>query len=346
MKICYVYDIAGNPITQLFDIVKFECTKNINNYDTGSFEISMEYWNKTIFHLLNRVVVSEVTPDGEITYIDWLVTGRKPQVWKMTVYLKSAERLLEKTNCDDNKNYNGTVTSIIDDVVAEYNARSWRTLTADCGVATVRAGKFTSWSKLKDILNKIAESWYEYKITNNVLVFKESIGVDYSVWSEFIPQVLFKLDIRDFDDRNIEDMTLIIDADKVVNAPFEKSAGFVTDAGSIAEYGRLESNITGSGDIATTLAKIIEEQAVEVIQSDIKVPIEEFTQFEVGDKVAVYVYLWEDQDNFEWSTKVVKKTYSDNWIEVWLSQNAVRSKNIIEKIEEYENRIAQIENEL
>lgn len=147
-------------------------------------------------------------------------------------------------------------------------------------------------------------------------------------------------------DTNVRDVSIAYDADTISNAITEKTTGFTTDAGSIAQYGRLEENITADGGISESVTKALDIKKSSTAQVDIDPLVDDFFFATVGDKLQANIDLGNNITVYSgpvYVTEISVRGEGLKDVKAKVSNGTIYTKNLLETMKEYNERIKRLE---
>lgn len=341
--VVYIYDHQWNIRTQIFDVTNFECTQNINAYDTASFQIQYNHDENTEINLkaYNEVKIVEVTDSGELVYIHWVIDSVEAWLVNTVVYVRSFEWLFEHKIIDTDKNYSAqTLDAVMTDLLANVNGRYDTGLTLDCGVADTIDLTVKKWSTLASVLKEIVGLWYQYRVLEKVVIVKEIVWSDKTAWVNFVE---LRWDINDPQDRNVSDAQIKLDWWQMINAPFHTTGGFSTDATSIWNFGRIEQVVSSDGTPAQALADALEKHKDLIKVIDVTPSVDDFFFADIWDKVKLYIDAGNDIMQFDWSVNVIQKLIDTRWVvRIQVSSTTVKALTFLETVKENQKEIQKL----
>lgn len=340
-KVVYLYDHQWNIRTQIFDVTNFECTQNLNGYDTASFQIPNTHEDNTLLNLrpLNECKITLITENGEKTYIHGVLGIPEAGLQTTTVFVRSFEWLFENKIIDVSKNYLGqTLDAIMADLLWGINARYDMGITLDCGVTDTVDLPIAQGATFASALKDIVALWYQYRVINKKLTVKSSVWSDKSTG---VGVVELRRVFDDPLDRNIWDANIKYDGTQIINAPFDKSAWFSTDADSIGSFGRLEKTVWSVQERTTTL-----EQHKDLIKIlEVEPSIDDFFFADIGDQLKLELDAGNDLMQHNWSVHVLQKIIDTrDVVRVQVSTTTTKSLSFLETVKDNAREILKLKN--
>lgn len=345
MIVLYLYDKARNPLTQIFNVNDFSCTLRLNDSDDATIifpanDKAIEY---SKFKEFNRVRITNEVRWVVKTYIEWFVDSAVINSETMEVNIRSLEALLDRKILIKHNLNNTSVSSILTTLLNEINARENTGITVHSSTSTlVTSVTVEKGTTLLQAIKKLTALWLSFKIVDNKLLMAQSIWVDRTVPPNYY---LFKRDRTDENDRNIINWSIWYDSKTITTAVTETShTWFVTDAGAIAEFWYIEENIVVDTDRSMTLASELAKKKDSTRQVTVEPKINDFFFADIGDKVAVQINWGNDIAFYEWSSIVVEKSIRNtNEPTATLSNSNIYTKNVLDRIKSFGERISRLE---
>lgn len=345
MRVTYLNDKDGNPLTQLFDVVDYDVGLRMNNRSEATVKISSnEDISISDIQYMNEVIINDES-DWVKEVIRGVIYGRSIEWDTIEIYIRSYEYLLQRKVTATTSSYNDTVHNIVNTLLTEINGREDTGITLDCGVTDVINVDAQKWQSIFSILENIASKGYEFIIKNKVLYVKEDIGIDRSVTGDDYFQ--FKIDYNDASDRNVVDAKMKGDANSIANAIFGKSTWWSTDATSISTYGRLEDIVaTADGWESSLVASEVQRRKDGVTEIDLQTQLTDFFFADVGDTLDCYIDRWNGILYYDGTVKLTEKRIKYDKmkdIRVTVSTKNFILENLLSRIQNNTKRIQRLE---
>lgn len=346
MIIVYIYDHQGNPLTQVFDVQRFECTQTLNNYDQAKFAFSSNHQDNSSSKLktYNEVKITKIKHGIEYEYIHGLIHNVEATLTETIVTIRSFEWLFEKKIIAVDKSYTDqAVDQIISELLWEINTRYDTSISLDCAITDTIDLNITKWSSFSSVLQELVKLWYQYRIMQKKLCIKENIWIDRTTWSWFYQ---LKWNSSDPLERNIAKATISTDAWQLTNAPFEKTVWFQTDSSSIESYGRVEETITADGSPTVALQDTLESKASLAKIIDIDPKVKDFFAVNVWDRLSVDINAGNDIMTYYGTVHVLQKTQDRRGVvKLLVSSSTVKVPTLLETIRNHEKSIKKLQNQ-
>lgn len=197
-----------------------------------------------------RVRVAVIENNTEQTLFDGVVRKTAGTGKGIRVILNDYLYVLKKKKLYSNKTYTGVaISTILAEILGEINARYASGITLSTSVTAIVDAKYKDFTSYFDIVQDLAKGGYEFSVSGKVLTFATRIGTDHSVDPDLVE---FRSDVAIPQEINIVDYEISRDSENFANAvtslPTDTVPVTVTDASSIAEYGRIEEAYTTDGN--------------------------------------------------------------------------------------------------
>jgi len=343
MFIAYIYDPFWNPITQVIGLNKFTATIKLNWISEATFEIASDNLEAkyATFKCPNRIRITRLEDSVE-TYIIEGISYMINSQDSIQIQVKDFNTLFQKKKILADVTLNGPLDVFLENMMVTVNARQDTWFTVDCDVTgTVTLDAFKKGSSVYDVLQKIADAWYEYTFKDRKLVVKQTIGSDRTTGPDYYE---FSYNIDELGGRSIRSDKQTYNFANLANVVYDQNWNVLEDAESIAENGRIEDWITTSA--SQTLSTYLADRKNMVKEIEIT-PIKiNFFDVELGDLVKCYIRKESDIQYFNDSVKVTEKrvTWSDlKKTEVKLSKWTVKTLDIFDTIRQLQERQRQLE---
>lgn len=350
MYIAYIYNLNGDLIAQVEDILDLRIQDKLNGVWTASFSLyhTNAYCNRTFIKKYRRVKLVINKPGEEKTMFDWVIRWTSWNLEKTTIQLETFEHLLDRRKLHLEFTYsNATLDFIINELIGHINWIEDTWITVDCWITdNIADKKYEKWKSVLEILKDLEKSWYEYLIENKVLKLKNTVWIDRSSWAEFIE---YRYDINEPEDRSINSASFTSDWKELSTWVVGKSwsdYSIIDDVTAKTEFGLIEETLVTSWDITNATNKYLQDHKDDIIEYNIGTIANDYFDANLWDLVKVYLFTWNDIMFFDWSMKVVEKEYVAGDlpdIKYKLSTTKVKTKDIIEIIAEMQNNIKWLE---
>lgn len=349
MFIAYIYDINNNVIAQIDEVLDFETTRKINDVSTASFGLfhTSPYCSRAYIKEYRRVKINMVLDNTEKTMFDGVIRWFDADLSKTTVRCESFEHYFERRLLGGDYTFTGqTIQYIIQGLLNNLNGAYNSGITLDCTITTTTTKEYKRGESFLKVLKDLAGNGYEFIVRDKVLVFRETIGIDRTAWDNFVE---YRYDANEPDDRSINTVKMTSDGKELANGVLGKAWSaytYDTDAPSITEFGLLEASFSTSWDDTATAQSYLNDHKASLSEFDIEAITQDFFEADLGDVVSVYIYVGNDVMFFDWSMKVIEKSYKAGdlaRVGYRLGVSTVRAKDIIEQIGELHGRLKSLE---
>lgn len=344
MLIIYVYDHQGNPLTQLFAVQRFECTQTLNSYDQARFVIPSNHQDNTLnkLKIYNEVKVSHLKTWKESCYIHGVIHSVEASLTETVVTIRSFEWLFEKKLISIDMTWsNQSLVTIVSWLLATINARYDTGITLSCSLSDMIDLTITKGATFASVLQEIVKLGYQYRVINKTLCIDTRIGDDRTSWEDYFQ---LKWNVQDPLERNIAEATITTDAWQLINATFEKTAGFQIDQESINTYGRIEESISADGNPTVALQETLTTKASGARVLELSPIIQDFFTVNIWDLLAVHIDAGNEIMTYTGSVQVLQKLQDTRGkVRLIVSTSTTRIPTLLETIREQEKRIKKLE---
>lgn len=350
MFIAYIYDINGDVIAQVEEILDFETTQKLNDISTASFALyhTNEYCKRSFLKEYMRIKIGLVKDNTENVIFDWVIRWFDADLAKTTIKMESFEHVCSRRLLHQDLNFTNTaISSILVQVIDHLDSVQPTWFGLDCTVTTTLSKQYKKWDTFLSVLQDLADAWFEFCFIDKTLIFKQTIGIDRtSIGDDFVE---YRFDSTEPDDRTIDTIKMVVDWKELATWVLGKSwsnFSFLSDPTAVAEYGLIETSFSNSWDQAVTTQSLLDDHKQSMSEFDVDAISQNFFEANLWDIVKVFVYVWNDIMFFDGSMKVVQKKYTHAdlaKIQFGLSKSKARSKDIIETISDLQSRIKNLE---
>lgn len=344
MLIIYLYDHQGNPLTQLFAVQRFECTQTLNSYDQARFVIPSNHQDNTLnkLKIYNEVKVSYLKAWKESCYIHGVIHSIEASLTETIVTIRSFEWLFEKKLISSDLSYtNQSLQSIVSWLLATINARYDTGITLSCSLSDMIDLTITKGATFASVLQEIVKLGYQYRVVNKILCIVTRIGEDRTTGENYFQ---LKWNVQDPLERNIAEATITTDAWQLINAPFEKTAGFQIDQESINTYGRIEESISADGNPTVALQETLTTKASGARVLELSPIIQDFFTVNIWDLLAVQIDAGNEIMTYTGSVQVLQKIQDTRGkVRLIVSTSTTRIPTLLETIREHDKLIKKLQ---
>lgn len=352
MYIVYFYDKSGACIWQAQNIFNLNIEKNLNDISTCSFSMHYNnpYCNRDYINNYRKIKIKMLLDDWEKTMFEWVIRWYPTTLEYVTIKAESYEHIIDRRYLHDSFSFSlASVDSIVNTLLSHINW-IWDTgIKLDCWIEDQINISFQFWESLLKCLQKLIKykaEGYEFKIEDWILYFKNSIGIDRSSWDDYLE---YKYDLNELDDRTIDQIFLESDWKEFCSWVYWKvdwNYIFIEDEDTVNEHWLIEDILTNdSPDIATIESHLYNHKYM-LSEFSIKSIAKNFFEADLGDIVKVYVFSWNDLLYYNWTLKIIWKSYS-SWdlekINFILSKNNIKTKDIITQIKDIQNNLHELQ---
>lgn len=349
MYIAYIYDKDNNLIAQVEEILDININNKLNDVSRASFGLyhTNPYCTRDYLKEYRRVKINLNKDNEEKTMFDWVIRWFDADLTKTNIKLESFEHLFERKLLHQDYTFTDqSVDTILQTILDAINTRYETNITLDCGITDLTTKEYKKAETFLKVLKDLAGNWYEFIVDDLVLKFKDTIWVDRSTGDDFVE---YRFDKNEPDDRSIDSVTMSVDGKELANWVIWKSGSNYTeddDATSIAEFWLLESSFTTSWDDTTTTTSFLDDHKESWSEFQVEAKTDDFFEAFLGDFVKIYIFIWNDIMFFDWSMKIVEKTYT--WgdlpkITYKIAKTKIRSKDIVEQVSDIQERLKTLE---
>lgn len=223
MFIVYLYDLSGNVIAQIDEVLDLDITRKINDVSTASFGLfhTNPYCSRSYIKEYRRVKITMVAENTEKTMFDGVIRGLDADLSKTTLRCESFEHYLERRLLGGDYSFTGqTIQNIIQGLLNNLNSAYNSGITLDCSITTTTTKEYKRGESFLKVLKDLAGNGYEFIVQDKVLIFRETIGVDRSVGDGFVQ---YRYDVNEPDDRSINTVKMTNDGKELANGVLGKS---------------------------------------------------------------------------------------------------------------------------
>lgn len=333
MIVIYIFDHLWNKITQIDNGIKnFECKLKLNDISECYFSVSNTHRDNfySNFKEFNKIKITESKLWVEKIIIEWIIKKVTSNLTETKVLINSDLYLFKRKKLNSDLTFNNTkITDIISQILP-----SWYSLNSK--IEDSISKEYKRWSSSFDVLKDISLSWYEFKIENNILYFAKEVWKDRSlVWDDFVDFVFNYKNIRE---NTISEAKLEYDAEKITNKITWKNWNkYVTKENeeSIQSFWKVEDYFTASWDLESATREHLEEHKNSVREFEISPLTRDFFVADIWDTVKVFIDAGNDIMYFDWTLKVIEKTFKIDElpkITIKLAKTKVKSNDIIDTL--------------
>lgn len=304
MYIIYILNKEKKILNQVFEISHINIKIQLNNISTASFVLENKKINKTIFRENNRISIKKMDSnwiEKELFY--WIIAWMKSDLSFSEILCKSELYLLKKKIIFSDKNYiNKTPAEIINDIIIEVNNRDTWFIKQNFINANENLPdrKYKKWKTFFDILKHLAWDIYDFDFKDGNIYFQKDIWKDRSSWKDI---VFFEYNIFSPESSNILKAEKENNIDNIANSIITDNWNLL-DNDSIALYWILEQNFSKE-----EASKVLAEHKNSLDEYKIIPKWNNFFLCNVWDFVKVFIDSWSEVLKFNWSLKVLEKTY-------------------------------------
>jgi hypothetical protein len=310
--IIVVKDRLGNLIEEIENISTGDFVKTISENSNSSFQIDVNNrsFNADVMKESNRFFAYE---SGEIVYTGFF-NGFQSSNDQVTVSLSDQGIWSKKIILADKTFTVGTtISEIVTNIFDEINSLQDTGITLDCiATSTITdEKKYSAGVSFLSILKDLALSGYEFTTHNDVLTFKESVGIDRTqdnsdyfeaYYNKFSPQGNNVKEIESILPSNVYNVIIAKNLDGVSHTE--------TDSASIDAYGRSEKFISVDGDLQTVAETELEKSKNPTNQINISPVLENFNDLSLGDLILADITTTNDLLNYRGDAKILEKRFT------------------------------------
>lgn len=335
----YIYNNAWTKIAQTESVTVSSVTRKINGIWSCTFTIDLtnEILKSNVFEKSNIFDLFVVEWKTEKRLIKWLVKRKDITQNIATIQIEDLTYITRRRYLRADKTYTSqTYQAILEDLFSYINWISDTWLTISCDISDTTSITFKRWISLYKILKDLSENWYEFRIENNVIVFKIICWIDRTLNDANYLQYIY-----DFIEpywRNIDNIKLSDTLDDYANGVVDKSGADADNTGEL-----LFEDYTYEDIDKTTY---IAEHKAFIWDYELNIKGEDFFETDIGDKVSVYIYTWNELLFYDGSMKVVEKTLNISEmfnISIKLSKNKVNIKDFFEQFDDLKIKVWKLE---
>ena len=291
---------------------------------------------------MNKIELYEVTMNEDLLIFQWYIYNLSPWLNEISIIARSEKALMEKKLVLSDKNYSWqTITSIMNDLLNDWNTAYWETRTFESNITTTITKEFKKKDNLFWVLNELWELLDAVWVCkNNKITFNELIWEDKSlIWTTNFTEAIYNW--LDPWENNITDVKYS-SLWTVSNIIIGSDSGWdttVNDTISIWTFGALwESKTFRDWDRANQTNKYLTLKKNE--QKTLNIDIQTLTiEPNLWDKIKVRIENINEYINMETAMTVIKRDvdYKNWWkvIKIYLAEKYITMatfENTIKKI--------------
>lgn len=338
MYVAYIYDPFWNPITQVFGLNKVNAVLKLNSISEASFEIypnNLEAKFST-FRMFNKIKLSYINQSKEIKIIEWeisLVTAQDT----IQIQIKDFNNLFQDKKILVDTVLNWPLNELLESELDKINLRQDTWFVLDCDITdTIELDTIKKWSSFYDLLQKVAQAWYEYTFEDKKIVVKNSIGIDRTSWPNYYE---LSFDETDLKNRTIRNSKQLYNWANLKNVVYDQNWTMVKDDDSIDDWSRREARMTTS--VWQTIDTYLQDRKDLVKEIEVTPIRLNFEDVGIWDMIHCYINRKSDIQYFSWDVKVIEKriTWSDlKKTELKVSKWSVKTLDLFETIKDIQDR--------
>lgn len=350
MIITYIYDRNNAIIGQIHNVFWFSCEIKDSEPSTGAMTINNVDLSDVFGQIKenNRISVFKQIGSEEKLLIEWYIRGFEATLTQTTIRIEDKLSILDDKVLYADYTATGSVKLLLETIIAAVNLRENMQITVDCDVFDTVTKTYKRGDTILSILNDLRNNKYQYAIKDNVLLFKNTIGIDRTtIWDTYVE---YTWDILNPMERNIREAKMTADIKQMANAAVDTNWGTTyEDSASIIEYGRIERTVSSSGSGAVSAQWYVDERKNSIREFDIQPDSDNFWSCDIGDIVKVNINTGNDLMFYNGTMNVVGKRFTAGekdkvTIVVWKWRASTVSiskivKDLNERMKKVENRI-------
>lgn len=349
----HFFDRNGNLLDILDQFVWFSVTQKLSDIGNASIEIDNDLmiWRYVDYSEIvkenNRVILYIVEGWVAKTLFEWYIRGKKLNLVTTKIYIDDRKGIFDDKALYANITYTGSIDWLLQNILNDINTRENTLITLSCGLMSSITKTYKEWEVVYSVIEDIAGDKYEWIVKDNVLCFKESVGIDRSIVGDNYLE--YTRDYLNPYNKTVNVAEMTTDIKDFANCTIWRSGGTkvqYSDSASITEYGRVERPITNSWDIANSVQDYINARKEQFRQYDIQPMENNFFACDIWDIVKVYIDRNIDEMYYDGTMKVVEKSmewWDINKVRIRLAKGKFKTVDMFAKIKQMDKKIQKIE---
>lgn len=310
----YIYDSDNKTIiAQIDEILDLNFEESLNEIWVWSFSIYSKnpYANFNVLKEFRRVQIVEVKNNIDIILFDGVIRAIQWSIDRVIIRLNTFEYLLSRRLLLTDYNISGSVWSILTTLLSAINAQYDTNLILQNNLPTQTVTKkYFAGISFFDVLEDLANLWYEFKIEYPIIYFAENIWIDRTSWPNFFE---FKYDVDTPADSNITAVQTEIDsrnfANWILSNDWENN-DYQQDTISISEFWLIQEKATTNWDSSSTVNWVLQEKKERLEEFSVTPANLDYDFLKLWDLVKVFVNTWNEIVFIDENVKVLSKSYS------------------------------------
>ena len=334
----YQNQFSTSPINVSEEITTISIKEDLMWFDTMT--ITIPYLPDLA--QMNKIELYEVTMNEDLLMFQWYIYDLSPWLNEIGIIARWEKALMDKKLVLSDKNYSWqTVTTIMNDLLSDWNSTYWETRTFESNITSTVTKELQKKDTLFWVLNELGELLDAVWVCqNNKITFNELVWEDKSlIWTTNFTEAIYNG--NDPWENNITDVkysslwtvsNVIIGSDSGWNST-------AYDTTSMWIFGALwESKSFRDWDRVNSTSKYLTLKKNE--QKTLDIDIQTLTiEPNLGDKIKVRIENVNEYINIETAMTVIKRDVDyENWwkvIKIYLAEKYITMAN-------FENRIKKI----
>lgn len=306
-----IFDITGNPLTQITESSDIKITNKLNDIWFASFTLALSDPNAKYEYLQEfyRVDFYKQIWNKEMFYWTWYIQWVEADFTTAKVKCKSFDWIWNQIVL--NKDYdfiNKSFDYILNDILTNTNS-GWNTWIAlDCLITETISKSYNKWDTFLKVIKDLSLSGYEFKTTNDKLIFKSSI------WEDKSSNLVFTFDYQDLSTRNIVSSKSKYNSDTISTAVLWRDNSdyyYKSDNTQIGIFWLREKSFVTKWDWDQASQSELDESKYSIREIEIIPESQDYLLASVWDTINVQITTESDLMSFSWEMKIVEQNYEE-----------------------------------
>ena len=306
-----IFDITGNPLTQITESSDIKITNKLNDIWFASFTLALSDPNAKYEYLQEffRVDFYKQIWNEEIFYWTWYIQWIEADFNIAKIKCKSFNWIWSQIVLDQDYNFiDKSFDFILETMLTDINNR-WDTwITLDCWITNTISKSYDKWDTFYKTIRDLSLSWYEFKTTNEKLIFKTTI------WEDKSSSVQFKFDYQDLSTRNIVSSKSKYNSDTISTAVLWRDNTdyfYKKDDARIWIFGLREKSFVIKWDWNQASQSELDESKHSIREIEIIPESQDYLLAGIWDMINVQITTESDLMSFIWDMKIVEQNYEE-----------------------------------
>ena len=195
---------SSTVLTQILDIISIQINFDISDISNATIKVPLYYnWLKQF----NKIEIYETITNNDLLIFQWYIFNLKISTKDIEIISKDEKSLLKKKLVISDKTYSWqTITTIVNDLLSDWNILSWDNLTFTSSINTTVSKDFSEWDNLFDCIEELSWLvWWVFTSNNWQIIVETILWEDKTTWSNFTELVY---NWKDPNENNIYDVVI------------------------------------------------------------------------------------------------------------------------------------------